>query len=200
MNSLELFSGTGIVSRACLNKGFDAWSVDFNAKFDPRVCCNILDFNYKNFPDSFDFIWASPDCTFFSRLNHAQDWDKKTLKYRKYDYNPITPGSLNSINLVNKTFEIINHYKPKLWVIENPVGRFRHLNITRFFVPFIYSVNYKDWGFDYSKETDLFTNCMFPFSTIVPLRVGKSVVSLNSKKARSVVPLTLINFILNYYF
>lgn len=196
--SIELFSGLGSVSVICASFGLKAISVDIDNKLNPSICCDILNLNLDCLPKNPFFLWASPDCTLFSRANHSQDWYKNTIKYREYSYVPLSSKAQHSLNLVHRTFDIIDFLYPKFWVIENPVGRFRHLDIVRKKVPFRYSVNYKDWGFSYSKETDLFCNFLLPFSKSVPLRVGRSVANIHGAKLRSSVPDCLINFILNY--
>lgn len=196
---LELFSGAAIFSNYMNSLGFTAYSLDFNKKFSPTHCMNVLDFNYSLLPGPVHVLWASPDCSTFSRSAFSGHWDNKVLKYRKYSYVPVTDKAKSALHMVNKTFEIINYYSPGLWVVENPVGRFRHLDVVCRSVPYIYSVNYKDWGFDYSKETDLFTNFIFPLSTKVPLRQGKGVCSISGAFERSKVPVKLIKFLVDYY-
>jgi hypothetical protein len=200
MKSLELFSGSENVSQVCVDHGFDTWTVDNNPKLHPSICCDILSFDYSLFPANFDFIWASPDCRLFSRAGKSSHWSKILLKYRQYCYTPLTPEAYNAIAMIKSTIGIIKHYKPALYIIENPVGRLRHIELIKNFCPFRYSVNYKDWGFDYSKETDLFTNAYLPFSQKKVIRPGKSVMDIHSRYLRSVVPKPLVSYILDYFF
>jgi hypothetical protein len=197
-NSLELFSGSATVSQVCSLFGFSAWSVDSNSKLNPSICCDILDLTYDQLPFSFDFIWASPDCRYFSRAGDSTNWKKNILKYRQYFYEPLTLGALNSLNLLNTTISIIDYYKPKLWVIENPIGRMRHIPELKKFAPYRYSVNYQDWGHSFAKETDLYTNQLFCFDSKKVQRSGPGVQSVSSRFSRSVVPSLLIKFILEH--
>ena len=194
--SLELFSGTGSVSTELRSQGFDTWTVDINPRFSPSICCNILDFPYNSFPGQFSFIWASPDCRYFSRLQSLKHWRKITLKYRQYRYIPASNESSKALLLVIKTIEIIRHYNPPVWFIENPCGRMRHIPELQQFAPFRYSVNYKDYGFSYSKETDLFTNLYLPLQQSKVIRSGPGVVSVNNRITRSAVPGQLIQHLL----
>lgn len=197
---LELFSGSSTVSNISSNLGFDSWSVDFNAKLNPRVCLDIMSFDYSIFPSYFDFIWASPDCRLFSRDCDPSNWHKIINKYRQYTYIPLTPAAVNSLSLLIKTITIIKYYKPLYYIIENPVGRMRHIPQLQQFSPFRYSVNYKDWGFDYSKETDLYTNAYLPFPQKKVIRFGKSVKTINSSYKRALIPPALILYILHILF
>lgn len=78
---------------------------------------NILDFNYHNFPkDYFDVILAAIICTDFA-LAGAKHFAKKDQDGR----------TAKSIDLVNKTLEIIDYFKPRVWAIENPRTRMHKL-------------------------------------------------------------------------
>jgi site-specific DNA-cytosine methylase len=196
--SLELFSGSKTVSSVLQSFGFDAWSVDKNPKLSPRISCDILNFDYSLFPGQFDFIWASPDCRYFSRSGDPGQWLKEVIKYRQYKYTAKTSEAFKALLLVYKTIEIIQHYSPVLWVIENPVGRMRHISQLQNFAPFRYGINYKDFGFSYSKETDLYSNIYLPFGQEKVIRPGPGVYSINSRYERSRVPGQLVEKILEY--
>lgn len=198
MPVLELFSGSKTVSNFFISKGIPSISVDINSKLSPSICCDILKLSRDMLPGSVDFIWASPDCTCFSRAGLASHWIKLNIGYRRYRYTPVTPEAQTAFALLLKTIEIINWFPDVQFVIENPVGRMRHFSELAALAPYRYSVNYKDWAFSYSKETDLFTNILLPFSSSVPLRPGLGLRSVNSKYSRSMVPVSLIDFISKY--
>jgi site-specific DNA-cytosine methylase len=197
---IDFFSGSGIVSDVFRKNGFIARSVDINQKLKPDICVNVLNLDLRTLPSSVNFLWFSPDCTYFSRAAIQSHWYKHEYSYRNYVYIPITHQSISAVKLIYKCFSIIDFYPNAFWVIENPVGRLRHLEIIKLLSPFRFSVNYKQWGFDYSKETDLFTNIDLGLSQTVPLCVGKGLRSVNSRKGRSVVPPNLIQFIINKTF
>lgn len=195
---LELFSGSGVVSKVFSSHDYVAWSVDKNQKLSPSICCDILNFDYSLFPGQFDFIWASPDCRYFSRSGASRHWLKETLKYRHYRYTAKTSEAFKALLLLYKTIEIIKYYSPVLWVIENPVGRMRHIPELQRFAPFRYGVNYKDFGFSYSKETDLYSNIYLPFGQSKVIRPGTGVYSVKSRYERSKVPELLVETIFKY--
>ena len=107
---LELFSGTGSVGDAFKKAGWYVVSLDLSDSggCTPDIFMDILkwDFIGSGFPVSFfDVIWASPPCTEYSRA-------RTTAK---------TPRNLSlADSLVEQTFAIINHFKPKFWFMENP--------------------------------------------------------------------------------
>jgi hypothetical protein len=124
MKILELFSGTG-----SLGKGFSnalVTSVDVNPRFDPTFLCDIMDFDYKQF-DSFDYIHASPPCTEYS-INQASFYGRRRrVGGILTDFNPdVHETQLKEADaLVLKAIEIIDHFKPACWTIENPYSNWR---------------------------------------------------------------------------
>jgi hypothetical protein len=144
------------------------------------------------------FIWASPDCRYLSRAASQHHWSKSILSYRNYLYSPLTSESQNSINLVSRTVEIINHFKPLVFFIENPIGRIPHLPGMRSLPHYRYCVNYADWGFSYSKETYIFTNQLLPLPTSIPKHHSPGLRSLSNRSKRSLIPSKLIEFLIDH--
>jgi site-specific DNA-cytosine methylase len=194
--AIDLFSGSKNVTHALENLGYTVFSCDWNENLHPTICCNILDFPFELINVPISVLWASPDCATFSRQAPADQWQKKILKYRQYHYSALTEKSTAALLYIQKTIDIINYFNPKVYFIENPVGRLRHIPAIKNFVPYRYSVNYKDYGFDYSKETDIYTNQLFSLNTKKQIRPGKSVNSLTTSFERSKVPAQLINFLI----
>ena len=153
---LELFSGTGSVGKCCKELGWDTVSVDMILPADHK--CDIMDFDYKQYPkDEFDIVWASPPCTNYSMLKKC--WYGRKLKdgtiYSK-EQNAIDQDEADK--LVEKSFEIIDYFKPEFWFLENPqTGNLKNRCIMKD-KPF-YDVDYcmySDWG--YKKRTRVWTN------------------------------------------
>lgn len=194
--ALELFSGSKAVTKVLEEHGFEVISLDWNPKLKPSICCDILDFPFDRIKVPISVIWASPNCQTLSRVARSGQWIKKTIKYRQYQYTPIGLNSIAAVQFVAKTLAIIAYYNPRAYFIENPVGRMRHLEDIKKFVPYRYSVNYKDYGFEYSKETDIYTNQLFALSTKKVIRPGLGVLSLHTSYQRSKVPEKLVEFLL----
>ena len=99
---LELFSGTGSVGQVAKELGYDVISLDRD--LEAHIQIDIMDWDYTDLPPwMFDVIWASPPCTEYSRA--------KTCGVRDIE---------GSNEVVKKTLEIIDYFKPKYWIIENP--------------------------------------------------------------------------------
>ena len=140
MKLLELFSGTGSVGKVAKEFGYDVVSLDLK---NADINCNILEWDYKQYDTGyFDFIWASPPCTEYSRA--------KTTGVRKID-------EANAIVL--KTIEIIKFFQPLVFFIENPQTGL--LKQQPFMSEFRYvDVDYCKYGFNYRKRTRLWSNLL----------------------------------------
>ena len=193
--AIELFSGTGTVSKVLEKNAWNVISIDNNPKFHPSICCDILKITPEMLPGMVQFIWASPVCTHFSRAASVHHWNKETKKYRKYNYFPLTKEAHNSVALLNKTIQIIQWYPTAWFVIENPVGRIPHFSALRNLAHYRYQVNYADWNWPHSKETYLFTNFLLPFGTKRRYTTKPGLRSVRNVIKRSQVPPELIQFI-----
>ena len=105
--ALVLFKGTGSVDRSLEAAGFDVDSLDMDPKCAATWTSNVLDWQeWRQIePGTYDFIWASPPCRQYSIA-------RTTAK---------TPRNLVlADSIVARTLEIINHLRPRIWLMENP--------------------------------------------------------------------------------
>lgn len=145
MKTLELFAGTQSFSKGIFR--YDNTSaiitIDLLKKFNPTIVVDILNWDYTIYkPGEFDIIWSSPPCTEYSKA--------KTRGVRNLEL---------ADSLVIKTFEIIDYFKPKSWIVEN-VGTgllVKRMNTIR---PNLnsYMVDYCCYGKPYRKRTILWSN------------------------------------------
>ena len=139
--ALVLFCGTKSVDRVLEAAGYTVISLDINKKVDPTILSDILKWDYTEFPRGyFDTIWASPLCTEYSKA--------KTKGVRNLEL---------ADSLVLRTLEIIKHFNPRQWFIENPqTGLLK----TRSFMAGLtyYDADYCKYGFTYRKRTRFWTN------------------------------------------
>lgn len=155
MNVLELFSGTGSVGKVCEMLDWNVVSVDMILPATHK--CDIMDFNYKQYPrDYFDIIWASPPCTNYSKLQDC--WIGRMRKGQIYTKEVQEQEMNNDDKLVLKALEIIEYFNPHWWFIENPAGsRMKERpfmkNLHNYVVDYCM---YSDWG--YRKRTRIWTN------------------------------------------
>lgn len=194
----EFFSGSKIVSSVFEKHGFQSISIDNNPNLNPSICCDISDLFPSMLPGKPDFIWASPDCTTFSRAGLQENWKKETIKYRQYNYTPNSLAAEQSLKMLRDTVKLILYYQPVPFVIENPVGRIHHFSALKGLGHYRYFVNYATFGHPFSKETYLFSNMQLPFPTKKYKVQAPGMRSVRNVAKRAQVPGTLIETIINY--
>jgi site-specific DNA-cytosine methylase len=197
---IELFSGSKSISRVFEQNGFDTFSIDIRADLKPSLCSDICHVTPKDIPANPSFIWASPDCTRFSRASSSVHWNKITNRYRVYTYIPVSESSCKSVNMLESTVNLLRFFNDTPFVIENPIGRIQHMQSLKRLGHFRYCVNYADYGFPYSKETYLFSNIWLPFSTKKVHSAAPGLRTIRNRTQRSAVPDALIQTIIDYHF
>ena len=145
MNHLELFSGTHSFGK-------------ISSKED------IMTWDYKKYDTGyFKIITASPVCLWWSNLRCS--WIGRKLK--SHGDKIITMQELQQDidmygkPMVDKVFEIIDYFKPKYWILENPQGsKMKHYIAEKYphyntYNDFSYC-KFSDWG--YQKNTRFWNN------------------------------------------
>ena len=183
---LDLFSGGKSISKALNNRNdIDIITLDFDNKYNPDICIDILDNNciqkikkyIKN--KKIDFIWASPPCEKWSfacgvkggniyfesikekgkmidfkiRENYNVNSRYSILK----EPNKVKGQAINAMRIVDKTFTIINYFKPNHWCIENPKD-FMEVYINKNYNCYTNICTYCQYGFEYRKPTTIFSD------------------------------------------
>lgn len=150
MKILELFCGTKSFSKVAKARGHEVVTVDIEKKFNPTICCDILDFDpimLNGFKP--DVVWASPPCTTFSVASIGKHWNN--------DGTPKTDEARKGLEILRKTRELIFDLKPKYFIIENPRGMMRRFMGEQYRT----TVTYCQYGDTRMKPTDLWTNFNF---------------------------------------
>ena len=139
---LELFSGTGSIGKAFTGIGWDVVSLDRDCRYNPTICKDIFSWEYEiEYPrGSFDFIWASPDCTQYSRARTTGP-----------------PRDLEAADrLVEKTLEIVTFYQCP-FAFENPETGLLKTRRCVAGIPFS-DTSYCQYGYPYKKSTRIWHN------------------------------------------
>ena len=151
MNVLELFAGSRSVGKQAEKLGMNVFSSDLIEFGGIDYAISILDFDVSKVPFQPDIIWASPPCTSFSVASIGHHWTGG-----KGAYIPKTDGARLGLELVKKTLEIIDHFKPTYWFMENPRGVLRKLPVVQGLKR--NTVTYCQYGDERMKPTDIWTN------------------------------------------
>jgi hypothetical protein len=144
---LELFSGTGSVSKPFRENGWDVISVDLDHRYNPEIVADIMTWDYTNIQTP-DIIWASPPCILYSIARTRA-----------------SPPDLDKADeLVSKTLEILAYFtimNPDLkWFIENPdSGKLKHRDVVQGLSYVV--LDYCMYGALYRKRTRIWTNTAF---------------------------------------
>jgi hypothetical protein len=138
---LDLFSGTGSITKAFRSLGHEVDSLDLDPRFAPTFCANVLTWDFKALPrDRYAVVWASCPCEQYSIARSSA----------------ATPRDLAlADSLVRRTMEIIAWFQPRAWFMENPLGS---LVWRRFDWPRVVQTSYCSYGFPYRKNTSIATN------------------------------------------
>lgn len=182
MKVLELFSGTGSVSKICEELGWECFSVDISDKLYPvNLKIDILNWDYTKLDFKPDIIWASPPCASFSQILHIHKHINIKERMEKF-----------GLPLLYKTREIINYFKPKYYFIENPDGGRMKNFITD--LPF-YRVCYCMYGYDYKKPTRIWTNKKTSFTPKYCNHKGKHTTTISHQRRNTLIDENLKRYI-----
>jgi len=148
MKVLELFAGSCSFSNVARKFGYDTFTTDYKDFIGIDYVTDIFTFDLNKLPWQPDIIWASPPCTYFSVASIGKHWNT--------DHTPKSKEAFTGIAIVSKTKEIINTLQPKYFVIENPRGKLRKLDLLDSFNRV--TVTYCQYGDNRMKPTDLWHN------------------------------------------
>lgn len=117
MRMLDVCSGLGGASQPMYDHGWEVLRLENNPllKDVPNTAMvDIMELPFENLecPGPIDLIWCSPPCREFS-TGYASPRSKATRAGEIYEPN---------MDLLYKCIEIIEHLKPRYWVIENVRG------------------------------------------------------------------------------
>lgn len=159
MKILDLFAGLRGWSMWAEQQGHDVVAIDNDPKFN-----DVQHGDINDIPEVLrilggwrpDLILASPPCEGFTVMNIGKNW--------YHDGRPKTDRARQALVNVRSTLDLIRLFQPYYWVIENPRGKLRALDVMS---PFERrTVTYCQLGETRMKPTDLWGG--FPPSLVLP--------------------------------
>lgn len=158
---VELFCGSGVLSREFGRDGWVVHSFDNNPAVRPGVVADVLDVNFR--VPRCDVLWASPPCTAFSVASIGRHWGGGFRAYL-----PKSERAVLGLRLLDRTVELIalkiKENPGLVWFVENPRGVMRKV-IDKVFLKYgvvgvvRHTVTYCQYGDSRMKPTDLWSNC-----------------------------------------
>ena len=151
MKVLELFAGSRSVGKQAELLNMKVFSSDINKFEGINYVVDILQFDVSKVPFKPDIIWASPPCTTFSVASIGHHWQGGARAYV-----PKTEDAVIGKQIAIKTVEIIRHFNPYFFFIENPRGLLRKMDFMKDIKR--HTVTYCQYGDSRMKPTDIWTN------------------------------------------
>lgn len=160
MNVLELYSGSGEVSRTFARHGYNTMQIDIRKRkgiCEPDLRIDIMQLSpghiYTFLKCQVDIVWCSFPCTVFSYA--AGNFHFK-------DGKPVSESAAHFLKLLAKSLALITELKPVYFFIENPRGKLRYEKIMLDWLVrnngMIKELTYASYGLPITKPTNLFTN------------------------------------------
>lgn len=160
MKILDLFAGLRGWSRKAQRDGHDVVAIEQDHQFSDVYYGDInqLTAVYLRALKEWapDLILASPPCEGFTVMNIGKNW--------YHDGTPKTDRARQALVNVRSTLDIITLLQPYYWVVENPRGKLRALDIMADYER--RTVTYCQLGEQRMKPTDLWGG--FPPSLVLP--------------------------------
>jgi C-5 cytosine-specific DNA methylase len=122
MKVLDLFSGNGGWSQAFRDRGHEVIAVERDPFYAAEITIDILTFDSSLLPWSPDIILASPPCERFS-IARVRQWPPGGVPVKDDYFTKI------AFRQVKRTVHIIRYLRPRFFIIENPVGLLRKLDL-----------------------------------------------------------------------
>ena len=148
MKVLELFAGSCSFSNVAKQRGHEVFTSDWTEFEGIDYATDIMQFDIKQLPFKPDVVWASPPCTTFSIASCGTHWTP--------DRQPKTKACEEGIEYVKKTMSLIRELNPKYFMVENPRGILRKLDLID--SSLLNTIWYCTYGDERAKPTDIWTN------------------------------------------
>lgn len=168
MKILELFAGTGGVSKAFEKEGFETYTVDWDEKFDVSLHCDIETLTLEDILNNFgvpDVVWMAPECTTYSLAAISKHRKKNEING---NLDPVSDYAkkCDEVNIhVLELLEQLREINPNLlFFIENPRACLQKMTWMQPYEDYKYFITYCPYLQSeplenrYMKPTNIWTN------------------------------------------
>lgn len=171
MLALELCSGSGAMTLPFKNNGHTVITIDCEPEYNPTIVADILTVDIEKLLayGKFDYIHASPPCTYFSMAGHCSEFHKD---YFTDSIVPISDKGRKAIEIMEKCWTIIQVLEPKCWSIENPCALMRKTTLMHSLYDYRHTTTYCQYGDTAMKKTDFWFN--YEWNIRPPCKNGSS--------------------------
>ena len=155
---LELFSGSGKISRSFQRAGYKTTTVDVRKRkgvCEPDIRADIGQITIHDLPSNeFDVVWVGLPCDIWSYAAKGHHWTTENL--------PKTKKCLDHIDLLHHTLSLLEQINTRYLFLENPRGHLRNYEYFQQWMKrrgiITYTVTLSSYGFPTTKPTNIFTN------------------------------------------
>jgi len=145
MRVLDLLSGMKGWGEPWEQAGHEVIYLDIRPDLNPTMVVDIMESEPSILPWRPDVILASPPCKKFSVMQIGRNWTKENT--------PRNPEAQKALDLVYRLRYWIEYLDPEFFVIENPIGKLRKLEVLSHLDNRV--VTYCQYGENRMKPTDL---------------------------------------------
>lgn len=131
MRVFDVCAGLQGWAAAFKDRGHDVVTLDNEPRFECTYTADVRTFDPDDLPWRPDIILASPPCEKFSTGGFHQQAFRQYFKpydSREY-YEPITDGARLAVEVVQACVNLITYLEPEFWIMENPRGLLRKLDL-----------------------------------------------------------------------
>jgi len=108
-------------------------------KHKPTIKADLLLWDYTKYPQGcYDIVYASPQCTAFSKANHTPTAHAVTI----------------ATSVVSLVLDIMQYFNPTVWILENPVNRLQDDPVMQY----RQTTSYCLFGTPFRKDTNIWSN------------------------------------------
>jgi hypothetical protein len=147
MKGIELFVGSGSLTKIARNRGHKMFTVDIEQYGQTDLIKDIEFLKLKDLPYIPDFWWVGFPCTSYSIAG---------IRHHRINKKPISDFALKSDRMMLNVINLIKQTPNSIFYIENPRGVLRKMDFMQKFDRT--TVTYCSYGDIRMKPTDIFTN------------------------------------------